>query len=160
MFILSYTHIYLVFVLICTCLVILIFIFNKLQAPLWGHTKIPGGECHINRNWDSKFTYQFMWGLVGDRLGTYVDVQVSQHYTTVHVQRLFPPKWGGRWLWHHIMTWLLYCLHKWTRGIKEKPTQAWGGGSSFILWILVQVQERRQPNFWPGYLSASQGAGV
>ena len=29
--------------------------FHKLQAPLQGHTEIPGRVCHSHRNWATKF---------------------------------------------------------------------------------------------------------
>ena len=59
---------------------ILIYIFNKLQAPVQGCTKIPGGECHIHRNWDTEFLQWFMSGCIGrSRLGTSAGVWVSWH---------------------------------------------------------------------------------
>ena len=81
-----------VLILICAHLVILIFAFNKLQALVRGHTKKPGGECHSCRKWIQNLLGSSCEDVGGDRLGTSVDVQVSQHDSTAHVQRLFPPK--------------------------------------------------------------------
>ena len=37
-----------------------------------------------------------VWLIEGNRLGMLADVQASQHGSTVHVQRLFPPKGRSR----------------------------------------------------------------
>ena len=119
------------------------FFFNKLQALVQGCTKIPGGECHRHRNWDTEFMYQFVWGQGrGNRSGTSVDVQVSWHDLTAHAQRLLPPKWRSRWSWCHFM----WCHHH-TAYVdeggykKEAHTSPRGDWLVCILGVLVQVQE-------------------
>ena len=71
-------HFYLIlivqYVSICSCIsfvldllcVLTDFYFKKLQASMQVCTKIPGHECHRHRNWDTKFTYWFVQGQVGE----------------------------------------------------------------------------------------------
>ena len=60
-----------------------------------------------------------VWLGKGNRSGMPVDAHASWHNSTVHVQRLFPPKWRSRWQWHHLMMSLTSLFHKWREGIKE-----------------------------------------
>ena len=72
----------------------ILILFLLVNYRLWyqGCTKIPGGECHSHRNWDTEFNLVVHVRKYGGRLGTSVDAQVSQRDSTVHVQRLFLPK--------------------------------------------------------------------
>ena len=113
--------------------------FNKLQAPVWGCTKILGGECYNHRNWTPKLNLVGHVSMYGDKLGTSVDVQVSQHDSTVHAQKLFPPKWKDRWLWchyHAITVTLITNLHSSIKRLPHKPQRS----------VLVRVLKGKATN--------------
>ena len=50
----------------------------------------------------------------------------------MHAQKLFPPKWRSRWLWHHLMMSLSFCLHIWRGYIRKCP---WALG--FFFWFFI-----------------------
>ena len=80
-----------------------------------------------------------MWGQMGGRLGTSADMQASWHESTVHVQRLFPHKQRGRWLWHHYHEATVVLLTYINRRIKKLPHEPQGFISfsqSVLVWVL------------------------
>ena len=65
---------------------ILICYFNKLQTLVWGHTKIPGGECHRLGNRHTKLTSWNMCSSLNCLAGMLADVWASQCDPTVYAQ--------------------------------------------------------------------------
>ena len=60
--------------------------FNKLRTPVWGHTEIPGGECHRLKIWDMELMRWFVHSCRKQSVGMLVGVQVNWHGSPVHVQ--------------------------------------------------------------------------
>ena len=89
-----------------------------------------------------------------------VDVQVSWYVSSAHVQRLFPPKWRSRWLWHNQVMSLSFCLCKW-RGYIRKHTQALGFFFSSLSLVCSLVDSSGKPQtLCLSYLGAFQGVGL
>ena len=87
-----------------------------------------------------------VWLVKGKRLGMLVIAQASQCDSTAHAQRLFLPKWRSRWLWHHQMMSLSFCLCKW-RVVYKKTHMSPGVLLLvlclwFILWLIHSWSHR------------------
>ena len=107
--------------------------FNKFQTLVWGHTKIPGGRgSQALKLGYERYVMVHAWQGMGNKLGMLADVQASQHNSTAHAQRFFPPKCRHRWKWHHLMMSLL-CIP----GVGINVSHAWDlGFQLFILSVL------------------------
>ena len=62
-------------------------VFNKLQTLVWGHTEIPGGECHTLGIWDTKLMSPFMCSQQNIEIG-----------------------WWGCWQMHRWVSMTLMCM--------------------------------------------------
>ena len=73
-----------------------------------------------------RYVMVHVWLDKGTRLGTPADAQVSQHDSTVYVQKFFPPKWRSIWWWHYLMMSLISFLCKSKVGIRGSMQETWG----------------------------------
>ena len=97
--------------------IILSYCFNKFQTPVWGHTKIPGGECLRNWKWDMKDMEWLMHGGVRETGWGCQQIHMCVGTTLLHIYKVFScPECRNRWQWCHFMMSLMPFLHMLGKG--------------------------------------------
>ena len=142
------------------CLLMSVFVAdigNKFKSPVWGHTKICGGDCHRHEIWVNEKMTRFRcsygnWGLVAMP----ADVQMTYGIFSVHMQ------WSshGKSIadncdvtkWHHND-----CLCYLEREIyKESWLGLQGSHLGFWHWTVRSIVESM--TLYSSYVNASHGA--
>ena len=114
--------------------------FNKFHTLVWGHTKIPGGECHRHWKWDMKDTEWFMHGRVKETGQGCWQMCRCVSTTVWHMNKgLSNPKYRSRWKWCHLMMSLMSFLCIIGGRDKRKLRQDWGAQTPVLVLSLVQL---------------------